>query len=211
MEPDFWHQRWAANEIGFHGSATNPMLLKHFAALALDKGRRVFLPLCGKSLDIHWLLANGYRVAGAELSRLAVEQLFAELGAEPSVSRCGSLEHYSVRDLDIFVGDIFDLSADLLGPVDATYDRAALVALPEGIRGRYAAHLTAITANAPQLLLCFEYDQRLMDGPPFSLTNVEVMRLYRETYKPALLESFDIPGGFRGRVAATEHVWLLRR
>lgn len=209
MDADFWHQRWAANEIGFHESAVNPLLVKHFPALALEKGRRVFVPLCGKSLDIHWLLANGYRVAGAELSKLAVEQLFAELGAEPSITRCGPMERYSTRDLDVFLGDIFDLTIQLLGPVDAVYDRAALVALPEDMRSRYAAHLTTITASPPQLLLCFQYDQQLMSGPPFSLTSAEVHRLYRDTYQPALLDSVDIPGRFKGKVAATELVWLL--
>lgn len=211
MDADFWHQRWAANQIGFHESAPNALLVKHFPALALDNGRRVFVPLCGKTLDIHWLLANGYQVVGAELSKLAVEQLFAELGTEPTITSCGPRERYSTRDLDVFVGDIFDLSSQLLGPVDATYDRAALVALPEEMRGRYAAHLTEITAKAPQLLICFEYDQRLMDGPPFSLTSAEVNRLYRDTYEVTLLDSIDIPGGFKGKVAATEHVWLLKR
>jgi thiopurine S-methyltransferase len=211
MEPDFWHQRWAANQIAFHEGAANALLVKHFPALALAKGSRLFVPLCGKTLDIHWLLASGYRVVGAELSRLAVEQLFTELGAQPTISRCGRLECYSTRDLDVFVGDIFDLSSQLLGPVDATYDRAALVALPEPMRGRYAAHLTAITATAPQLLICFEYDQSLMDGPPFSLTSDEVNRLYRDTYEVTLLDSVALPGKFKRKVTATEHAWLLRR
>jgi thiopurine S-methyltransferase len=39
----------------------------------------VFLPLCGKTLDIHWLLSNGYPVAGSELGEVAVKQLFSEL------------------------------------------------------------------------------------------------------------------------------------
>jgi len=211
MEPDFWHQRWAANQIAFHEGAVNPLLVKHFPALALAKGSRVFVPLCGKTLDIHWLLARGYRVVGAELSKVAVEQLFAELGAEPAVTRCGTVERYSTRDLDVFVGDIFDLSGDLPGAVDAIYDRAALVALPEPMRGRYTAHLTAITTRVPQLLLCFEYDQHLMNGPPFSVTSEEVHRLYRDTYGLTLLESVALPGKFKGKVAATEHAWLLKR
>ncbi|NMG73463.1 thiopurine S-methyltransferase [Aromatoleum diolicum] len=211
MDADFWHRKWANNEIGFHGDAVNPMLVKHLPALALEKGRRLFLPLCGKTLDIHWLLSNDYRVAGAELSRLAVEQLFAELGVEPTLSTCGPIQRFSADNVDVFVGDIFDLSAELLGPVDAIYDRAALVALPDAMRARYTPHLMQITVQAPQLVLCFEYDQSLMAGPPFSISGEEVSRHYRGTYGVTLLDRIDVPGGFKGKIAATESVWLLER
>lgn len=211
MDAEFWHRKWANNDIGFHEDAVNPLLVKHFPALALGQGQRVFLPLCGKTLDIHWLLSNGYRVVGVELSQLAVEQLFAELGAEPAISTCGAARRYATRDLDVLVGDIFDVSSPLLGPVDAIYDRAALVALPENLRGRYATHLVEITAGAPQLLICFEYDQSLMDGPPFSVVSKEVEGHYGETYELRLLDRVSIPGAFKGKLAAMESAWLLKR
>ena len=210
MDKTFWQQKWEENDIGFHGSSANPLLVQYFNELSLAKGSRVFVPLCGKSLDIHWLLSNGYRVAGAELSKIAVEQLFAELGVEPVVSRSGEVEQYRAKNIDIFRGDIFDLSPEMLGPVDAIYDRAALVALPEDMRARYTEHLLAITDIAPQLLICFEYDQSLMDGPPFSIRDKEVHRHYCDRYHLTLLASEDIPGGLKGRCAAKEKVWLLK-
>jgi thiopurine S-methyltransferase len=171
----------------------------------------VFLPLCGKTLDIAWLLSRGYRVAGAELSRLAIEQLFAGLGVEPEITRVGDHDRYSAQGIDIFVGDIFALSGKILGPVDAVYDRAALVALPEAMRNRYTAHLMAITGKAPQLLISYEYDQSRLEGPPFSIRNAEVRRHYADNYDLALLASQDVPGGLKGQCAATENVWLLRK
>jgi len=210
MDIDFWHQKWKRNEIAFHESDVNPLLVKHFNALRLAKGSRIFLPLCGKTLDISWLLANGYRVAGAELSKIAIEQLFAQLGVEPKISGEGKVERYSAKDIDLFVGDLFDLSGAMLGPVDAIYDRAALVALPEAMRSRYTAHLMEITDKAPQLLICYEYDQSLMQGPPFSVSNEEVNRHYGDRYDLTLLASADMPGGLKGKCAAKENVWLLR-
>ena len=211
MDAEFWHRKWENDDIGFHEGAVNPLLVRHWPAMSLDEGARVFLPLCGKTLDIHWLLAHGYRVAGAELSRLAVNQLFVELGVEPTVSRRGPIEHHGAPGLDIFVGDIFEVSAQLLGAVDAIYDRAALVALPEDMRRRYTAHLMEIAAGAPQLLVCFEYDQGLMAGPPFSIAGEEVGRHYREAYEVTLLDRMDIPGGFKGRLPAQEAIWRLER
>lgn len=211
MDQNFWHERWETNNIGFHESATNPLLIKYFTELALAKGRRVFLPLCGKTLDIPWLLSQGYRVAGAELSEIAVRQLFAELGLEPKISQAGEVDRYSAKNIDIFVGDIFNLSRDRLGAVDAIYDRAALVALPAEMRRRYSAHLMQITDKAPQLLICFEYDQSAMQGPPFSVSNEEVQRYYRDHYDLTLLASVDMPGGLKGKCAAEENVWLLKK
>ncbi|MGL6339495.1 MAG: thiopurine S-methyltransferase [Waterburya sp.] len=211
MDPSFWLQRWENNNIGFHKSEANPMLVKYFGELSLLKSSRVFLPLCGKTLDIPWLLSEGYRVAGAELSEIAVEQLFDELGVEPKISRIGAVSLYSAKDIEIFVGNIFDVSSNILGSVDAIYDRAALIALPEEMRNRYTAHLTEITDKAPQLLITCEYDQNLMEGPPFSVSNEEVNRHYSDSYDLSLIESTDIVGGLKGKYAAKHNVWLLQK
>ena len=210
MDASFWLQRWKKNEIAFHESAANPLLVKYFKELSLEKGSRVFLPLCGKTLDIAWLLSNGYRVAGAELSEMAIEQLFIELGMKPNVSEAGKVKHYGEKNIDIFVGDIFDLSGEILGPVDAIYDRAALVALSEEMRSRYTGHLTEITNKAPQLLICYEYDQSLMAGPPFSISSKEVNQYYRGSYDLSLIASTNVPGGLKGKCAAKESIWLLQ-
>ncbi|HEY1742604.1 MAG TPA: thiopurine S-methyltransferase [Granulicella sp.] len=211
MEESFWHQKWERNEIAFHQREANPLLVKYFGDLSLPKGSRVFVPLCGKTRDIHWLLSQGYQVAGAELSQLAVEQLFADLGVEPNITAVDSLSRYSANNIDIFVGDIFGLSRSLLGQIDAIYDRAALVAFPEPMRDRYAVHLVDITDHAPQLLISYEYDQRLLDGPPFSVSDDEVIRRYQESYDLKLFAKVEVKGGLKGRCAATENVWLLKK
>lgn len=207
MDASFWHQRWEANQIGFHESQPNPLLVRHVPRLSLPQGARVFVPLCGKTLDIGWLLAAGYRVAGVELSELAITQLFAELGITPEVVNLGTLKHYSGPNLDIFVGDIFHLAADMLGPVDAVFDRAALVALPPEMRIRYAQTLIEMTENAPQLLITYAYDQSLMAGPPFSVDAEEVHQHYAKRYTIISLASMDVS---RGKLAAKENIWLLQ-
>lgn len=211
METGFWHAKWEKNEIGFHLDQVNPLLVEHFGRLALAAGQRVFVPLCGKTRDIHWLLDAGYRVAGAELSPTAVEQLFADLGVTPDISQVGALGQFSAPGIDIYVGDIFALAAGELGPVDAVYDRAALVALPETMRRRYAHHLAELTHRAPQLLIAYEYDQSRQDGPPFSVSADEVARCHGDRFALSLLASVDVPGGLKGKCPAQEHVWLLTR
>ncbi|MBV1921802.1 MAG: thiopurine S-methyltransferase [Pseudomonadales bacterium] len=210
MKASFWHERWDKDEIAFHESETNLQLLAHFDKLALPKASRVFLPLCGKTRDIAWLLNSGYRVVGAELSELAINALFDELGVEPQISSVGELIHYRAKGIDIFVGDIFDVSTELLRTVDAIYDRAALVALPEAMRNQYTSHLINITGKAPQLLITYAYDQVLMDGPPFSISEEEVKQHYSGTYQLAIVDSLDVAGGLKGKVTSVETTWLLK-
>ena len=211
MEADFWHRKWHAGETGFHEDAVNAMLAAHFDRLGLAAGARLFLPLCGKTRDIAWLLERGYRVAGAELSPLAVGELFDELGVVPEVAPVGSLQHHRADCIDVFLGDIFELDRERLGPVDAVYDRAALVALPPEMRVRYAQHLLHVTAAVPQLLVTFEYDQNALDGPPFSVEESEVRALYEAQFALSSLARSAVEGGLKGKVEAVDRAWLLAR
>lgn len=210
MEAEFWHQKWSKKDIAFHEPDGNQLLVEYFSVLDLARGSRVFISLCGKTLDINWLLNDGYSVAGVELSEIAVQELFTQLGIAPNVATVGELKHYQGDGIDIFVGDIFDLSSTTLGPVNAIYDRAALVALPKQTRQKYTAHMIEITYNAPQLLLCFEYDQTCLEGPPFSISDAEVARHYAQHYDLQLLASVNVNGGLKGKCVALEKVWLLR-
>lgn len=210
MDPAFWLQRWAEKNIAFHRSEANPALANHFGELSLPIGSRVFVPLCGKTRDIAWLLSKGYGVAGIELVEMAVVELFDDLGAEPEKTTTEAGTLYSATDVDVFVGDVFDLSRETLGSVDAIYDRAALVALPRAMRTRYAAHLLEITSAAPQLLITYEYDQSLMEGPPFSVWPEEICDHYGDSYSVSLLSRTKVAGGLKGKCAANECVWLLQ-
>ncbi len=209
MDHDFWHQRWQNQQIGFHLGEVNPILLAHFQALGLQAGQRILVPLCGKTLDMHWLLAQGLQVVGAELSQLAIEALFADLGITPEITQLDHFRHYRAGNIEIFQGDFFALTPTLLRSVDAVYDRAALIALPGDMRARYAQHLMQITGTAQQLLISFQYDQSLVAGPPFSVSKAEVSSHYDNDYTVTELQSIRMEKGMRGLYPAEETAWLL--
>lgn len=211
MQADYWLQRWQEDQTGFHKPEYNPLLIQHFSSLNMPAEGRMFVPLCGKTLDIGWLLEQGCQVVAAELSELAVQQLFAQLGQVPQVAKVGAFVCYSAPQLRVFVGDIFNLTAQQIGPVDGVYDRAALVALPTDMRRSYTQQLARVTGHAPQLLICFEYDQSLMDGPPFSIPAAEVQAHYAGAFALTLLEHRAIaPENFKNTLPATEYVWHLQ-
>ena len=210
MDAAYWHKKWSQNEIGFHQTDFNPLMVAHFGGLDLRDGAHVFVPLCGKTRDIAWLLDEGFRVTGAELSQTAVEELFAELDLTPVVTQDGALLRFATPELVVFVGDIFDVTQHAVGAVDAVYDRAALVALPADLRERYAQHLIAITEGAAQFVLTFTYDQSIMNGPPFSITADMIVDLYDQHYALKLVDERAVPGnGLKGRTPATEVAWQL--
>ncbi|WP_099825132.1 thiopurine S-methyltransferase [Oceaniglobus indicus] len=209
MEHGFWHAKWDSGQIGFHQDRPNAMLVEHFPRLAVAAGASVFVPMCGKTRDIHWLLDHGYRVVGAELSEKAVRQLFDDLGQTPEATMVDGALRLSGPRLTVHVGDIFALKAGDIGPVDAVFDRAALIALPDDMRLRYARHLGALSGHAPQILVTLTYDQDAMDGPPFSVTADEVEQRYSDAYSIELLEQAEVSGGLKGRIPATQTAWLL--
>ena len=182
MQAEFWLERWQTQKTGFHLEAINPGLQQYWSDTGLSAGQRVFVPLCGKTLDLWWLLEQGYQVCGVELSPLAVAALFEQHSVTPEVAEHGNLQCWRYHELAIWCGDIFDLSPEQVGQVDAVYDRAALVALPEQMRAAYARQLVHLTRTAPQLLITLEYDQSQMAGPPFSVTQAEIARLYGADY-----------------------------
>ncbi|SPU50198.1 thiopurine S-methyltransferase [Bordetella trematum] len=179
MEADFWLERWRAGQTGFHQARITPLLQKFWPGLALPEGSRVLVPLAGKSLDMRWLAETGHQVLGVELSPLAVEQFFDEQQWTPRRWQSAYGEHYAARGVEIICGDIFGVDRALLQNCVGVYDRAALVALPPAMRADYVRHVYGQLPDGYRgLLLTLAYDQALMDGPPFSVEQTEVERLY---------------------------------
>lgn len=165
-----WLERWREGRIGWHEDAGNASLQKHWRA----SGRTVLVPLCGKSVDLLWLAAQGNRVVGVEVSQLAVEAFFAEQQLDFTVSD-GPLQRFEAlgADITILCGDFMELAGVRY---DAHYDRGALVALSADLRPGYAAHVRSLlTDDAEQLVITLGYDQSVAKGPPFSISDDEVL------------------------------------
>jgi thiopurine S-methyltransferase len=193
VQPEFWHKRWRNDQIGFHQSSVDRNLIRHWAALDLAKGGRVFVPLCGKSLDMLWLREQGHPVAGVELSAVALEAFCMENGVPARRRRLDQFEVYEAADLQLFRGDFFALTPALLGAAAAVYDRAALISWTEELRAPYVSHLAALLrSGTPMLLIALEYPQAQMSGPPFSLLSKEVRHLYSRHFEIREIDRQDI-------------------
>lgn len=179
MKKEFWLERWERGETGFHQDEINPYLVQYWPGLPCSAGGEVFVPLCGKSLDMVWLRRQGCTVLGVELSPIAVQDFFRENGHLPVQVQSGKFESSEADGMRILCGDFFDLTRADVAKVSAVYDRASLVALPPDMRERYARHLVDILPSGTQVLLVtFDYPQAEMQGPPFAVSVKEVEALY---------------------------------
>lgn len=202
MDSTFWQQRWGEGRIGFHQDTVTPLLQQYWPALGLPSHSRVFVPLAGKSLDMVWLAAQGHRVLGVELSQLAIDQFFDEQGLTPAQhdSRYGT--HFIAGDIELICGDAFALDTELLSDCTGVFDRAALIALPQTMRRRYADELySRLPAGCLGLMITLEYPQHEKVGPPFSVDEDEVRALYERDWRIDRLERRDILAAQPGFVA----------
>lgn len=187
-----WLARWHDNKIGWHADAVNRSLVDYIELLELALGASVFVPLCGKSIDMIYLSEMGYSVIGVELSSVAVEHFFTDNGLQYSVSKIDGFSLYQSESIKIYSGDYFNLNAEHLQSVSAVYDRASLIALDHDLREKYVQHLAVIIPpDARILLLTLIYPQHQMSGPPFSVSNSEVESLFSSAFKYRQLHCFN--------------------
>jgi thiopurine S-methyltransferase len=214
LKAEFWHERWKKSEIGFHNETANAHLTEYWPGLEIEEGAPVFVPLCGKSLDMHWLQDRGHPVVGVELSPIAVHDFFSEAGLSPSIDESGSLTRSSAKGFDLYCGDLFDLDVPQVTMTRACYDRGSLIALPPDLRVRYAEHLTRILPTSMTILMItLEYDQSKMNGPPHSVSQEEVEKLFGQEFEIEKLWSsgwVEASPRFRSRGLETRRDTVLR-
>ena len=162
----FWEDRWASGNIGFHRSSFNRQLLEYWPQLGVDPTATVFVPLCGKSLDMHWLARRGHTVIGNEVVVQAAEEFFHEAGMRPRCEELRGRTSLSHAGICILLGDFFELQPQELEGATAWYDRAAQVALPPAQRVRYYQHLARLLpSGAVGLSLTLEYLESACSHP----------------------------------------------
>ncbi|CAM2961639.1 thiopurine S-methyltransferase [Legionella worsleiensis] len=216
MDKDYWHQKWQSKSIGFHQAQPNKLMQRYISSLQLAPGACVFVPLCGKSIDMIWLAAQGYQIIGNELDNNACSDFFTENQIPVQVTPMNDFIVYESANIRIFCGDFFNMNRSILGKIHAVYDRAALIALPKEMRIKYSEQITRLTtASTPILLLTTEYNQDEMQGPPFAVGKEEIITLYGTHFNVHQLycKSFTIPDHLqeKGLTKATEQVYLMTR
>ncbi len=187
-----WHSHWTRKSPGFHEGQVNSYLQQFLPLYNLQPGDTVFMPLCGKAVDILWLSEQGYHVIGVELSDVAIQSFFEESGIDFEKVELEKLVVYKAENITLYQGDYMNLQDKYLKNCKLVYDRASIVAIESFNRKTYKQKmLEIIPTGIPMLLVTLDYDQNVMQGPPFSVPVSEIKQLYQPEYKLALLQSSE--------------------
>ena len=188
-----WLEFWENNEINWHSDVVTQELKEYLGLLKLKPGDKVFFPLCGKSVDMIYLLNQGFSVIGVELSEIGIKQFFYENGLDFTISQVGEFNLYSAKNIEIYCGDFFSLTSKHLCDVKAVFDRKSLIALDQNLRQKYVKHLNDIIYLGVRILLItLYYPQHQMSGPPFSVDKSEVESLFSMAFKYQELKSSKV-------------------
>ena len=194
-----WLEFWANNETNWHSDVVTQELEKYLGLLKLESGDTVFVPLCGKSLDMIYMLNRGFSVIGVEVSEIGIKQFFHENGLDFTISQVGEFDLYSAKNIEIYCGDFFSLTSKHLCGVKAVFDRKSLIALNRNLRQKYVKHLNDIISLGVRILLItLHYPKHQMSGPPFSVDKSEVESLFSMAFNYQELKPFqDIENGLK--------------
>ncbi|XP_052776657.1 probable thiopurine S-methyltransferase [Mya arenaria] len=198
MSVNDWDYRWSLGQTKFHMPKVHPMLQKHMDRLTQGNNKAsVFVPLCGKTLDMKWLLDEGYEVIGNGFADSACRRFFEEHNipytSTPLTGTEGVL--YEAKDgtpIKLYRCDCFHLSSNLCGRFDCIWDRAGFVALPVKDRIRYARVMVELLKKDGRYLLdCFLVDNSVFGGPPFNCDQNDVEIAFGKLCKVEKLDTND--------------------
>jgi len=203
-----WLKFWENNETNWHGDNVTQELIEYFELFELEPRDKVFVPLCGKSLDMLYIMNQGFSVIGVEISEIGVRQFFNENNLTYKITKVDDFDLYSTENLEIYCGDFFALTSKHLNMVKSVFDRKSLIALEPEVRQKYVKHLNdIISLGARILLVTLQYPQHQMSGPPFSVNKSEVESLFSMTFESRELRSFnDIENGSKLERAGVDYI-----
>jgi thiopurine S-methyltransferase len=149
---------------------------------------RVFVPLCGKTVDLAFFAKADAvsEVVGVDGVRKALEEFAQEhtdLKLAPLEDQTDEYERLVGEKIALLKGDFFHLDEKVTnGRFDAIFDRASIVAIDPSLREEYVNVLSRLIQPGGRILLVVierktgtDFD---MQGPPFSVPETEVRRLY---------------------------------
>mmetsp|Transcript_12343 Transcript_12343/g.26144 ORF Transcript_12343/g.26144 Transcript_12343/m.26144 type:complete len:458 (+) Transcript_12343:125-1498(+) len=233
-----WDDKWNneyQSKPRFHLSNVNPNLEKWYgSAFKPPLNMPILLPLCGKTVDLKWLLDAGHScVVGIEGVRRGIEELRDEMldnlqclddNGTRSIWTTAQEEKEWFNNIQseksdrscisLVCTDFFDISPATFGINDASgpcfaavYDRGAVVAVPPSSRQDYAEVIDSLLMPGGQILM-ITVDTGRDTGPPFPMALGVVEELFSTRgYTTSLLEEHQGDFGETSK----EYVFLLTK
>jgi len=193
----YWQARWATGQSQWHKAEPQQNLLKYMDTLTHgNDNTKFFLPLCGKAGDLMHLYKAGHTVTGVEGVPFVVEQFFRENKLDFVKTSMPDIQGWKFQTKDtkltIYACDFFSLTSEMVGQIDAVWDRGSLGAIAVQDRPGYVKLMQQLIGQDFQYVLeAYEYDDSMFQGPPRNLPRDEVFNLFADFAEVDILEETD--------------------
>jgi thiopurine S-methyltransferase len=220
---NFWTNKWNSNQSYWHISEVNPVLKKYENKLIPNptNGTTILFPLCGKTVDMLYFVDKGYNVVGIEGVEAAILEYLRESDIKYNLLNVDhketKLKVFTAGKLTIICANYF--TTEPLKPtkgipdyatrkVDAVFDRGSMMAVLPSLVNNYVKFMKKwINSGAKILLYAPEFDQNLMYGPSYSLSEKKIIVVYGDITKVEILET--VIGSFFDVESAKRRRWLI--
>lgn len=216
-----WTDLWKNEKQAWHSDSVDEYLMKYLERCGWREEAyfNVLVPLCGKTVDIKWLLDRGCRVFGVEGVEQAVEALFhqhnltytiAPLQHNDSLYQCESLP------LKVFKCNFFDFPKYNTEKFEMVWDRGSFGSVQPCFRNKYVEVLKqAYASNFHHLISTLTYDQaEYTGGAPYSVDLQTTKQTFGDTISTELLERIECLEYARKSISTSltavhRHIFLL--
>lgn len=183
-----WNKCWELGTTEWHEQDVNSSLLRHVDELVGGRQHiRIFVPLCGKTVDLKWLADKGHTVVGVECSQLALEAFFnehsLEFTREPVNQLNGFLYKSTTLPISLYCCDIMEFPKAEEEHFDAVWDRGSLIAIkPTDIQQYIEVICSVMSDDCCYLLEVFDIDKDACTGPPQTLSDADMQELFGDKF-----------------------------
>jgi methyl halide transferase len=190
---EFWTDLYARGGDGWDLRQPSPPLVEFMDRTPLAPGR-VAVPGCGRGHDVRFLVRRGFAAIGFDFSSAAIAEARA-LAKTDNVAA------------EFVERDLFTLGGDYGHAFDGVWEYTCFCAIDPRRRAEYVRAMRAIVKPGGWLLACFFPLRRRAAGPPFTVSEREVRRLFAPAFR---IERAYPPRSVRARLGQ-EWMVLLRR
>ncbi|KAG9479202.1 thiopurine S-methyltransferase [Eleutherodactylus coqui] len=193
-----WKEKWETRNIGFHVANVHPLLAEFLNEMQDGRTQmNIFFPLCGKAVDMKWLADMGHNIVGVEVCEMGLREFFTEQDIPYTEEVVAGIPGAKVfkstsGNISLYCCSIYDITDSVIGKFDGVWDRGAMVAVNPKDRQRYANVVLSLMAkDCRYLLVTFEYDPKLIKGPPFYVPESDIENFLGPSCTVKLLKKID--------------------
>ncbi|XP_048776137.1 thiopurine S-methyltransferase-like [Ostrea edulis] len=186
MTVGMWKECWNTPNVEFHNPDLNELFVKYNNRMLTRPGMRIFVPMCGKAVEMKWLLDHGYKVVGLEVAPVPCKAFFEENNIPYHIKDIHDIHGEKYESLDgnivIYCCDFFHFSREICGDFEAIWDSGGLNSMDVEDRPVYVHRIRTLMGQGCVNMTEFvNFDPSIVDIP-WSMTTVDLQKCFGEGY-----------------------------